>query len=255
MVIKMTKKILLFLLSLFLVFGLASCKKADPEPTITNQEEVDQLKELLNKQDLSDFNSKCFACMFIHEYDVLDLYNDNEINEKNKSFYNYISSGFLDSYYILSEEQYNGIVDEKGEINTFDAIAIGEGGYRITQSAKTAFFHRDGGEQSSFENLDIHQQMTLKTTKEDVIVYNILDVTDDQVFNYESRQKFAGTINKDLLFNSISTRSFREIFSQVTLFDSPSNIEYLDKLYFSLLQNLKTNNRRGYGNVFIFFLC
>ena len=236
----MMKKILLLLLSLFLVFVSASCNKA--APTITNQEEVDQIKELLNKQDLSVFTSKCFGSMFTQEYNVLDVYNDVDEEDKNTSYFNYISLGFLDSYYMLSKEQYDEISDENGEINIFDAMAIGEGGYRITQSAKTASFSRDGGTSSTTKNLDINQQMTLKTTEEDVIVYNILDVTDNQVFDYASRQNFAGSINKELLFDSVSTRAFREIFSQVNLFDSPGNVEYLDKLYYLICENLKTKS-------------
>ena len=84
----MTKKILSFLLSLFLVFGLASCMKSSP--SIVNQEKVDQLKELLIKQDLSEFTSKGFACMFTQEYNVLDAFNDIDEEDKNTSFFNYI---------------------------------------------------------------------------------------------------------------------------------------------------------------------
>ena len=130
------KKFPLIFLSLTLAIVLASCKTN----TSINQEKVDQLKELLSKQDLSDFTSKSFACMFTQEYDVLDVYNDSEDEEKNSSYYNYTSLGFLDSYYVLSDEQYAELKDENGDINIFDAIAIGEGGYRITQSAKTATF-------------------------------------------------------------------------------------------------------------------
>ena len=132
------KKFPLIFLSLTLAIVLASCKTN----TSINQEKVDQLKELLSKQDLSDFTSKSFACMFTQEYDVLDVYNDSEDEEKNSSYYNYTSLGFLDSYYVLSDEQYTELKDENGDINIFDAIAIGEGGYRITHSAKSATFSR-----------------------------------------------------------------------------------------------------------------
>jgi len=233
------KKFPLIFLSLTFAIVLASCKTNSS----IDQEKVDQLKELLSKQDLSDFTSKSFACMFTQEYDVLDVYNDSDDEEeKNSSYYNYTSLGFLDSYYVLSDEQYAELKDENGDINIFDAIAIGEGGYRITQSAKTATFSRDFGGKALTNNLDISQQMTLKTTNEDVIVYNILDVTNNQTFDYESRQSFNGSINKELLFESVSTRSFREIFSQVNLFDSPGNALYLDKLYFSICKDLMVKN-------------
>jgi hypothetical protein len=243
-------KKLLLILMFSLVFGVASCKKSNSsnsnqtenEQNVINQEEVDNLKELLNKQDLSEFTSKGFATMFTQEYNVLDLYKDSEEDEKTASYFNYISLGFLDLYYDLTEEQYDKIVDDSGEINIFDAISAGEGGYRITQTAKTASFFRDGGKKSDTKNLDISQQMTLKADDENVSVYNILDVTDNQIFDYASRQEFAGSINKDLLFGSLSTGKFCEIFSQVNLFDSPGNVENLDRLYFSICKDLKTKS-------------
>lgn len=230
------KKILL----LPLIVGLAACNNT----SITNQKEVDQLKELLNKQDLSDFTSKSFGTMFTQQYDALDVYNDTEAEEKSSSYFSYIGQGFLDSYYMLTKEQYDEIVDEKGDINIFDAIAVGQGGYRITQSAKTTSFFREGGESSVIKNLDISQQMTLKTTAEDVLVYNVLDVADNQIYDYASRQKLNASIDKELLFESISTRSFREIFSRVNLFDSPKNIECLDRLYFSICRDLTTKSNK-----------
>ena len=218
-----------------LVIGLASCNKSIP-----NIEAVNKLKDLLNKQDLSEFHSKAFATMFTQEYDVLDIYKDED--ERSSSYFNYVGLGFLDFYYELTNEEYNSVVDDSGDINIFDAIKEGEGGYRITQSAKTSSFYRDGGTSSSVKNLDISQQMTLKTTDTDVFVYNILDVTDSGSFQYESRQKFNGEINKELLFDSISTRSFRDIFTSVNLFDAPSNVEYLDKTYFLTCNELKNMN-------------
>ena len=235
----MLKKILLLFLSFPLIFSFASCKNSSSN---INHKKVSELKDLLAKQDLFDFTKKSIGTMYTQKYDVLDVYNDEDVEESNSSYFNYISLGFLDSYYEITDEQFDEIKDENGNINTFDAISIGKGGYRITQSAKTSSFSRDNGESSIIKSLDISQQMTLKVTEDDVIVYNILDVTDNQVFDYASRQNFNGTINKELLFDSVSTRSFREIFSQVNLFDTPGNIEYIDKLYYSICKDLKNKN-------------
>ena len=229
------KKIVFLLVPL--VIGLVSCQKSIP-----NQEAVNELKALLNKQDLSDFTSKGFACMFTQEYDVLDVYKDDEEGERSSSYFNYVGLGFLDSYYVLNKEQYSQIIDAKGEINTFDAIAIGEGGYRITQTVDTSSFYRDGGTAAVIKNLDISQQVTLKATDKDLIVYNVLDVSDKQYFDESTHQNFNGSINKELLFDSVSPRAFNDIFSSINLFDSPGNVEYLDKLYFSICRDLKTKN-------------
>ena len=129
-----------FLLLIPLVIGLVSCDKS-----IANIETVNELKALLDKQDLSEFHSKSLATTFTQEYDVLDV------------------------YYDLASEEYDSIVDGNGNVNVFDAIKEGEGGYRITQLAKASSFFRDGGEYSSMRNLNINQQMTLKTTDEDVL--------------------------------------------------------------------------------------
>ncbi len=239
------KKIIIFLLLFPLILGLVSCKSSTSPttPPTFDQNEVDAFKELLYKQDLSDFTSKGLATMFIEEYDVLDVYDDaDDEEERTSSYFNYIGLGFLDMYYVLTTPQFNEVADEKGDVNTFDAIAVGAGGYRITQSVKTAAFSRKGGESSTIKNLDISQQMTLKTTFEDAFLYNVLDVSDTQVFDYTARQNFNGAINKKVLFGSISTRAFREIFSQVSLFDAPGNVEHLDKLYFSVCKDLKTKS-------------
>ena len=232
------KKALFLLIPL--VIGLSACDKnsgKSSETPIPNIELVNQLKDLLNKQDLSDFHSKALGTMFTQEYDVLDVYKDED--ERVSNHFNYIGLGFLDYYYDLSLEEYNSTVDENGDVNIFDAIKEGEGGYRISQLAYTTSMNRDGGFPAKVENLVINQQMTLKATEEDINVYNILDVTDNEAFEYESRQKFNGQISKEILFDSVSTESFRDIFSNVHLFDAPSTIEYLDKLYFLTCRELK----------------
>lgn len=231
------KKLVFLLIPLLITLGACNNSSSN-NASISNQDEVDNIKALLNKQDLSEFYSKSLGTMFTQEYDVLDVYKDGD-EEKTTSFFSYIGLGFLDIMHDLSEDEYDSIVDEKGNVNIFDAIAVGEGGYRITQSSKATSFFRDGGDYATTQNLNINQQMTVKSLDNDVFIYNSLDVTDKDYFDYSDRQYFNGTIKKDLLFDSISTRSFSEIFSKVHLFDAPGNVECLDQLYFSTCRELK----------------
>ena len=91
-------------------------------------------------------------------------------------------------------------------------------------------------------NLDIAQFMTLKSTDDDVWLENSLYVSDDGIFHYESRQALSASIDKELLFGSVSTRTFRQLFSQVNLFDAPGNSEHLDKHYYSICRDLVSKN-------------
>ena len=61
--------------------------------------------------------------MFTQEYEVLDVFRDEE--ERSSNYFDYVGLGFLDLYYDLSNEEYDAIVDENGDINVFDAIKEG----------------------------------------------------------------------------------------------------------------------------------
>ena len=224
-----------------LMLGLAACN----ESKIPNQELVDKVKEILSKQDLSEFHSKTLQGMYTQEYDVLDINNDYDFESfnddeepKTSSYFNYGGYGMFGFYYDLSEDQYNSIVDEKGNVDTFDAIATGTGSYGISQLSRAMSFNREGSTEATIYNLDISQTLMLKTTKQDVWVENSLDVTDKGVFDGDATQRFKASIDKELLFSSISTRVFRELFSKVDLFDTTGNIEHLDKLYISICREL-----------------
>ena len=235
-----------------LILSLASCGGNSPTPStdsetevIPNQEAVNKVKEILDKQDLSKFYTKALQGMYTQEYDVLDINNDydfesfnDEEDPKTSSYFNYGGYGMFGFYYDLSEDQYNSIVDEKGNVDTFDAIATGTGSYGISQLSRAMSFNREGSTEATVYNLDISQTLMLKTTKQDVWVYNTLDVTDTGIFDGDLTQRFNSSINKELLFSSISTRVFRELFSKVDLFDTTGNIEHLDKLYFSICRDL-----------------
>ena len=226
------------LLLIPLMVGLVSC---DNSSGISNQETVDKIKELLSKQDLSEFHSKTLKGTYTQDYDVLEI-SENDEGEKVSNYFNYLGYGMLGYYYNLTNDEYNSIVDEKGNIETFDAIATGTGSYDILQISRTMSFSREGSWESKINNLDFFQSLTLKTTEQDVWVYNSLDVTDHGSFDGDSTQRFNSSINKELLLGSVSIRTFREIFSKVDLFNTPGNVEHLDKLYFSICRELVSKN-------------
>ena len=238
------KRNVLLLIPLMLGLGLSSCSSSIP-----NQDEVDKVKEMLSKQDLSQFYTKTLQGMYSQEYDVLDLYSDEE--EKTSSYLNYSGAGFFGMYYDLTVDQYNSVVDEKGNVDTFDAIAEGKGYYGLLQVARTMSFNREDGLEATIVNLDILQSTTVKSTDQDLWVDNTLYLTDTGTFHEDSMQWLSASINKELLFNNVSTRAFREIFSTVNLFDAPGNIEHLDKLYLSICRDLATKSDKEISDFII----
>lgn len=213
---------------------------------IPERETVEKVKELLSRQDLSEFYTKAIIGSYIQEYDVFEVNYDED--SKVSSYFNYDGRGMFGFYYDLKEDQYGSIVDEKGNIEIFDAIAKGLGYYGLLQVIRTMSFNRVDGAKADINNLDIFQQMTLKTTDDEVWVGNTLYASNDGVFHYDTRQELQASINKELLFSSISTRTFRETFSKVDLFNTPANMEHLDRLYYSICRDLVTENDEEISN-------
>lgn len=213
---------------------------------IPERETVEKVKELLSRQDLSEFYTKAIIGSYIQEYDVFEVNYDED--SKVSSYFNYDGRGMFGFYYDLKEDQYGSIVDEKGNIEIFDAIAKGLGYYGLLQVIRTMSFNRVDGAEADINNLDIFQQMTLKTTDDEVWVGNTLYASNDGVFHYDTRQELQASINKELLFSSISTRTFRETFSKVDLFNTPANMEHLDRLYYSICRDLVTESDEEISN-------
>ena len=254
----MKKNLFAFLL-LPALLTLASCNKSgksqddpkdDPQDDpIVNQEEVDELKALLNKQDLSEFYGKAMGTMFQQEYEVLDV--DRSEDEIVTSNFTYTGVGFLDMYYDITKDTYDALMAESGNVNTFDALASGIGGYRIKQLVNTSLDNQVGEDEKEERELGFNQEMTVKSLDNDILVYNSLLINDSNNPGSSQSQSLNSSINKELLFNSISVRSFRDIFSQVDLFDSPGNVEYIDRLYFATCRELKNSTDKEISNFII----
>ena len=249
------------LLLIPLMLGLASCwnpfvpkdSKSDDNPespseqipeivvdNIPNLETVNKVKAILSKQDFSPFYSKSLGTVYTHEFNVLDI--EEEDGDKITNYYNYAGLGYFDYYYHLSNDAYDSLADENGNVNTFDALAKGTGGYRLSQEARTNTVKRSNWYDAETSNLTIYQLLNLKMTEEDALVFNALGASDDGTYPSEQNQYLSASINKELLFGSVSTRTFRDIFSQVDLFNAPGNVEHIDQLYYSICHDLLSKN-------------
>lgn len=230
-----------------LVMGLISCGNSS---TIQNQETVNRLKEILNKQDFSPFYSKSLSTIYTHEFNVLEIEEDDD--DKVTNYFNYAGFGNFDYYYQLSEENYNSIVDEKGNANTFDALAKGDGWYRLSQEGRTNTTKRVNWYDAETNILNILQILTLSMNKDNALIFNALGAgSKEDFYDFDETQYLSASISKSLLFDSVSTRSFRDIFSQVDLFNAPGNMEHVDKLYYSTCYDLSLKNDKEISDFII----
>lgn len=219
------------------------------EEVIPNQKVVDRLKELLKKQDLTPFYSKSLGTIYTHEFNVLEI--EEEDGDKITNYFIYAGLGFFDYYYDLSKEAYDSLVDEKGDVNTFDALSKGTGGYRLSQEGRSNTLKRSNWDDAETNNLTIFQLLTIKMTEQDALIFNALGIPDEGSYEFGQSQYLSASINKELLFGSISTRSFRDIFSQVDLFNAPGNVEHIDKLYYSNCYDLLTKSDKEISDFII----
>ena len=229
-----------------LVLGLASCGGSK----IPNQEVVDRVKEILNKQDFSPFYSKSLSTIYTHEFNVLEI--EEEDDDKITNYFNYAGFGNFDYYYQLSEENYNSLIDDKGIINTFDALSKGDGWYRLTQEGRTNTTKRVNWYDAETNILNTVQMLTLSMTEDNALIFNALGAgSKEDFYDFDETQYLSASISKSLLFGSISTRSFRDIFSQVDLFNAPGNMEHIDMLYYSICHDLLSKNDKEISDFII----
>lgn len=222
------------LLLIPLVVGLVSCGDSS---SIPNQDTVNRVKEILNKQDFSPFYSKSLGTIYTHEFNVLEIEEDED--DVITNYINYAGFGNFHYYYELSHDEYDSLVDEKGNVNTFDALYRGTGGYYLSQELRTNKTKRVNWYDAEITNLNVLQLLALKMDENDAFIYNVLGAgSKEDFYDFDKQQYLNALISKEVLFDSISTRSFRDIFSQVDLFNSPGNIEHIDKLYYSICHDL-----------------
>lgn len=217
-----------------------------PEPTpiptpggdIDNQEEVDNLKSLLAKQDLSPFNEKSFYANYQQNFTVYT----NSLDDEGKyvDFFNYRGSGNFGYYYDVDEEEYEKIIEDE-DSNIFDIMRQGFGYYLLVQYATIQSFlnfNDEVDEKEEYERFTYIQQLEALLDEENFQIDNTFifsDFYDDENFDYRT---FKGKISKDNLFSSYTTKTINDIFSRVNIYDGPGNCEAIDSFYYQLCLSL-----------------
>ena len=204
--------------------------------TIDNQKDVDNLKALLAKQDLSPFNEKAYYSEYQQNFSVYA----NSIEDEGKyiEFINYRGIGSVGYYYNVDEETYDAII-EKEDTNTFDIMCQGYGFYDLAQNATTySFLNDEFEEKEDRERSTYIQQVKAQFAETSLQIENFYlfaDYYDDENNEYRT---FNGIIDKDILFGSYTTKALSNVFARVNIYDGPGYCETLDALYYQICSSL-----------------
>ena len=215
-------------------------------------EEVNKLKALLSKQDLSPAYAKMFVSTFTQNYNVLSSISGEEDEEGAETrFYSYRGGGMFGCLYEVSEEAYEEVEALKSH-DFFDYLSRGTGDYGLLQAATLVSYLYEKGEaetQKSLQSLDFTQSLDARFTDETVQVTNSLFVKDvvEGGFDIDSRQYFNGLIDKKTLFDTITPNALSNLFARTNLFDGQRSCEVLDRIYFDAVRELshKTDAELG----------
>ena len=226
----------IFLPLLLCSFAFASCDSAP-----ANMEEVNELKTLLAKQDLSPILDKMFVGQFAQNYETFSSTHDEK--ETETQFYSYRGGGMFGCLYEVSEEAYQEVASLERE-DFFDYLSRGRGSYGMLQTATVASYHYAFDEEEtekteSQQCVDFLQRLETVFGDSTVQVYNSLSYKEDLDGVYDHRQNFNGIIDKGILFDAISARALSDIFASTNLYDGQRSCETLDRVYFELLGLLK----------------
>ena len=218
-----------------LLLGLPSCGNK-----IANQEEVESLKALLAKQDLSPIYDKMFVALFTQKYDVFSRRHDE--GDEQTRFYSYRGAGGLGCLYEIEAEAFQE-AEALENPDFFDYLSRGLGSYQLMQTATVVSYDFDSEEeeiapQEIWKNDDFFQQVEARFTQTDVQVSNALLYRDKTTDEYHSEQSFNGIIDKGLLFDAITVRTFSDIFARTNLYDGARCCETLDRIYFDVVRGL-----------------
>ena len=215
-----------------------------------NREEVNKLKDLLSKQDLSPIYTKMFVSMFTQDYDFMLSHNGGQ-DDMETSFYSYRGGGAFGCLYEVSEASY-AEVEALQSRNFFDYLARGKGSYGMVQTATLVSYLYENNEYEnvkSLQGLTFSQQVEARFSEDNVQVCNSLFAKDSVEGGYDvdTRQYFNGIIDKGTLFDAITVRAFSDIFASTNLFDGQRSCETLDRIYFETVKELcdKTDAELG----------
>lgn len=230
---------------LLLTLALPACGN-----TPANMEEVNQLKALLSKQDLSPIHDKMFVSQFTQNYEAYSSNNGVE-EEACTEFYTYRGAGMFGCLYEVDEAAY-AEAEALENPDFFDYLARGKGDYGMIQTATLVSYLYEKEEDEvvhSLQCVDYLQNLGARFTEENVQVRNTLYTKDtvDGAYDGDDYQYFNGIIDKKTLFDTITVRAFSEIFARTNLFDGQGSCETLDRIYFDTLGELtkKTDMELG----------
>ena len=248
-----------FLLPLLLsTFALVSCgenpasssdvssgaSSAEPSASSsTHTEEVNKLKDLLSKQDLSPAYAKMFTSQFTQDYEAYSSNNGGD-EEAETRFYTYHGAGMFGCLYEVSEEAY-AEAEALDNPNFFDYLSRGKGSYgMIQQGSLVSYIHEteEGETTNSLQNMEFVQDVEARFTDESVQVVNSLGTKPtigEGGYNVDEMQSFNGIIDKATLFDTITVRAFSDIFARTNLFDGQRSCEVLDRIYFDTVRGLR----------------
>ena len=240
------KKAFLFPL-LMASIGLSSCGNNPVDSSLPsssiNMEEVNKLKELLAKQDLSPVYDKMFFSQFTQDYETYSSNNGEDEEEAETQFYTYHGKGMFGCLYEVSEDAYNE-VEALENPDFFDYLAHGKGSYEmIQQGSLVSYLHQDEGANatSSLQHMEFVQQVEACFSEASVQVVNSLGTKPtigEGGYNADEMQRFNGIIDKEILFDTISVRALSDIFASTNLFDGQRSCEALDRIYFATVKQL-----------------
>ena len=205
-------------------------------------EEVNKLKDLLSKQDLSPIYDKMFVSQFTQNYEAYSSNNGSNEEEAESHFYTYSGAGMFGCLYEVSEEAY-AEAKSLGDPDFFDFLSRGKGSYAMLQQGTLVSYLYEADEEkivNSLQCLDFLQEVEARFTDENVQVVNSLFHKDtlDGGFDIDTRQYFNGLIDKKTLFDTITVRAFSDIFARTNLFDGQRSCEVLDRIYFATVEEL-----------------
>ena len=226
----------IFLPLLLCSFAFASC---DSKPA--NMEQVNELKALLDKQDLSPILNKMFVSQFTQNYEAFSSIHDEE--ETETQFYSYRGGGMFGCLYEVSEQAYQEVAALESH-DFFDYLARGKGSYGMIQTAAIVSYHYDFQEEEAekteeLQSLDFLQRLETVFGDSTVQVYNSLSCKEDLDGTYDQWQSFNGIVDKGALFDTITARALSDIFASTNLYDGQRSCETLDRFYFELLGELR----------------
>ena len=242
----------LVLFTLPLLTTLFACNGQNPsEDVIDNLAAVEKFKALLDKQDLSPFYDKTFNVVFRQNYSQFST-GFGEEEGVYKDFYSYQGSGIAGFGYSIDKDIYDEITSS-GYYNTCDLMSQGKGHYELVQAATIHSYVFDNSEEDltyteERNHLTLSQQMMADFTLDDFQVANTMNFSSSEDSSMNVSQHFNGKIDKELLFENISTESLTKILGSVNLYDGPGTCEYLDGFYYSICQDLTSKSDKEISN-------